>query len=258
MLCARGPGIFVSVTRGACNLGRVVRSPSCLLAAAVVVVAGVVPSRARAGDPADEAVAARLTYLVGALEQEEPWARTWADGWTAGFAGLAMTQAALAVAATDGGVRAASISGAIKAGVGFAARLVLPFTARSAATRLRAVREDTPDARRAKLRAAEALLAQSAREEGFSRSWVPLGLGVALNLSSTFILWAGFHRAGAGWFGLGAGTTVSQLQFWTQPTGAIGAWDAYTRGAWKALPRAPALRWSVTPAAGGLAVQRSF
>jgi len=132
--------------------------------------------------------------------------------------------------------------------------MVLPFTARSAATRLRALGEDTPAARRAKLLEAESLLAASAREERFSRSWVPLGLGLALNLSSTFILWAGFHRPGAGWFGLGAGTAVSQLQFWTQPTGALTAWDAYTRGAWRSPPRAPVVRWSVS----GLSVQGSF
>jgi hypothetical protein len=245
--------LSASALGGACSLGRFVLRPSGSLAAAVLLLTGVTPRAARAGEP-DE-TSARLAYVIGALEREEPSARLWSDGWTFGFAGLVATQATLALAASDASVRAATVSGAIKSGIGFTARLVLPFTARSAATRMRALPEDTLAARRAKLLAAEALLARSAGEERFSRSWVPLGLGLALNLSSTFILWAGFHRPGAGWFGLGAGTAVSQLQFWTQPTGAITAWDAYTRGAWRLPPpRPPAVRWSVS----GLSVLGSF
>ena len=234
------------------------RIAAAALALGLVPLAVLVPRSARAGDPAGAEISARLAYVVGALEREEAPARTWSDGWTFGFAGLSLTQGALALTATDVGVRVSSVAGAIKSGLGFAARLVLPLTARSAATSLRAMREDTPEARRAKLRAAESLLARSAKEERFGRSWVPLGLGLALNLSSTFILWAGYQRAGAGWFGLASGTAVSQLQFWTQPTGAITAWDAYTRGAWGAPPRPPPVRWSVTPAANGLAVQGAF
>lgn len=267
MLCAQPPAYSRRRGAGACSLDGLVALSSRRLAVlalsrraglALFGLVALAPRSARAEDPGGAEIAARLAYVVAALEREEAPARTWSDGWTFAFAGLAVTQGALALTTTDPGVRAATIAGCIKSGIGFAARVALPVTARGAATSLRAMRADLPGARRAKLRAAESLLSQSAQEERFGHSWVPLGLGLALNVSSTFILWAGYHRAGAGWFGLGAATAVSQLQFWTQPTGAITAWEAYTRGAWRAPPRPAAVRWSLTPAGKGLAVQGTF
>jgi hypothetical protein len=234
------------------------RVSSPLAVAALAAILGGAPASARAAAPADGEVTARLAFVVRALEREQPGAQAWSSGWAATYGGLFVAQAALAANAVSNAGRAAAIAGSLKSGVGLAARLVLPFTARDAATRLRLVAADTPAARRAKLALAERLLAESAGNERFGRSWVPLAVGLALNLSSTFMLWGGFHSPGSGWFGLGAGTAVSQLQFWTQPTGALTAWDAYTRGAWRAPAAPPAAEWSVRPLANGMALGWAF
>lgn len=233
--------------------------PPISIAAAAALASLAIPRIARAGDPADAEVTARLIFLERALEREEPAVRTWSHGWTAGYGGLVIAQAAMAMNAPDASARAASILGSAKSAVGLAARIVLPLTATSAATRLRAIPSDTPAARRAKLGAAERLLAQSAADERFGRSWVPLIIGAALNLSGAFILFRPYRATASGWFGLLSGTAVSQLQFWTQPTGAITAWSAYTRGAWRSPePRRPSVSWSLLPAANGFLAGCTF
>jgi hypothetical protein len=146
---------------------------------ALVITAGSAP--VWAGEPGDVEVSTRLQLVTGALEREAPRARVWQDTWTFGFAGLALTQGAVALAATNDGVRVTAVSGGIKATIGLVARLVLPFSAPTAAETLRRAGERTPAERLVKLRLAESLLRRCAQEERFGRSWAPLLLGVALN-----------------------------------------------------------------------------
>jgi hypothetical protein len=239
---------------------------------AVIAVVGVLfaarPAAAAEPGPSDADVSARLAYVERALGREERWARVWSYGWLIGFSGLVVGQSVVAITATDDSVRAAAVSGAIKSALGAGVRLFLPFTPASAAATLRRAPAATPAERRAKLRLAESLLRQSAAEERFNRSWFPLTAGAAVNLAGAYVLWAGYHRYGSGWFGLGAGVAVSQLQYWTQPTGLMGAWGAYLRAfpSSPALPAStplpalqkPGMSWSLAPSAGGAGVQLSF
>lgn len=235
----------------------------CALAALLTAV--LCSGRARA-EPArstatsDAEVTLRLAYLERVLERDEPRLRLWRDSWVSIFAGLALAQGGLALGATDGGVRAVSIAGGIKSALAFAGVLAAPATGRTAATRLRAEPASTPAERRAKLRLAESLLRASAGDERLRRSWIPLAAGAVLNASGACVIWA-LHRPVEGWLGLGSGVVVGQIQYWSQPTGAVASWEAYAAGRFREpVPRAApaALRVSVIPGPGGLAIAGSF
>jgi hypothetical protein len=57
-----------------------------------------------------------------------------------------------------------------------------------------------------------------------------------------------------------SGLVIAQIYFHTQPTGAIRAYDAYrhARGGGRLGDPPPVLRWSIRPAAGGMAVEATF
>lgn len=222
---------------------------------------------ALAAAPDDAAVVARLAYLESVLAREEGKIHTWRDGWVSAFSAVALLQLGIGGASTDTGVRGAAFVGGTKSLLAAASILVVPATAAKASSTLRTLGARTPEERRARLRAAESLLEKSAAEARFRRSWIPLVAGAFLNLGGATVMWAGYHRAGSGWFGLGSGLVVGQLFYQTQPTGAIAAWADYTRAVdqGKAPPSAaslaakePSIRWSLAPSAGGLVVQGTF
>ena len=217
--------------------------------------------------PDDIVVSARLAYVERALQLEEAPARTWRDSWLSAFSALSLLQLGIGSATTDTAVRGTAIVGGAKSLLAAASILVVPSTAVTASSTLHGLSARTPLERRAKLQLAESLLHRVAGEERFRRSWIPLVAGALLNLGGAGVLWAGYHRAGSGWFGLGSGLVVGQLYYQTQPTGAITAWAAYSRArdqgaapptAASLSARAPGIRWSIAPSAGGVAVQGSF
>lgn len=233
----------------------------CLCAAVLAALLGVAPVAAEALPPrVDAEVQARLSFIVGVLERDEPRMRFWFDTWTSGFAMLALAQTGVALSIDDRSTRISSVSGAIKAVIGVAGMLARPPIARTAATELRAVREASPVERRTKLALAESLLRKSADEERSRRGW-PALLGAALiNLAGAYVLWAGYHEDRGGWIGLGGGVVVAQVQLWSQPRGASLAWSAYASGRYLGPPPPPPaiLSWSLLPSPNGLALGASF
>jgi hypothetical protein len=221
----------------------------------------VVPVAAEAlPSAADREVSARLAFVVGVLERDEPRMRFWFDSWTSGFAALAVAQTGVALGMDDRSTRISAVSGAIKAAIGVAGMLARPPIARTAATTLRAMGEGSAEERRRKLVQAESLLHESADQEQSRRGW-PALLGAALiNLAGAYVLWAGYHEDRAGWIGFGGGVVVAQVQLWTQPKGASAAWSAYARGRYLGPPPpAPSMfSWSLLPSPSGLALGGSF
>jgi hypothetical protein len=217
--------------------------------------------------PVDEAtIDARLVFLETVLAREEGKMHTWRESWISAFSAISLLQLGLGAASTDPAVRGASFVGGTKSLLATASILAIPSTAIKASTTLQGLGARTPRERRARLRAAEQLLELSATEARFRRSWVPLVAGVFLNLGGATVMWAGYNRPFAGWFGLGSGVVVGQLFYQTQPTGAIAAWAAYTRALQQGtappsvslVVKEPAIRWSLAPSAGGLVVQGTF
>lgn len=233
--------------------------------ALVLVATHVAPALAAPPDDAD--VEARLAYLEVVLNRDESSVHRWRDSWISAFSALALLQIGVGAASTDTGVQGAAIVGGVKSALAAASILASPATAVTVTATLAPLGGRAPSDRRARLHAAEQLLAASASEARFRRSWIPLVAGAFLNLGGAAVMFAGYHRPASGWFGLGSGVVVGQLFYQTQPTGSIAAWAAYSTavGQGKAPPsvaslaaREPSIRWSVTPSVGGLVVQGLF
>jgi hypothetical protein len=234
--------------------------------ALVLVAAHASPAFAAPPDE-DAAVTARLAFLEAVLARDGAKLGTWRDAWVSTFAALALLQVGVGVPTTDVGVRGAAFVGGIKSLLAAGSILAVPATIVTASARLGALDARTPEERRAKLLVAESLLQKSAAESRFRHSWMPLVAGALLNVGGAAVMWAGYHRPGSGWFGLGSGLVVGQLFYQTQPIGAIAAWDAYSRARDQGKPpptvaslaaKEPAIRWSVAPGAGGVLLQGSF
>jgi hypothetical protein len=214
-------------------------------------------------EPTDADVSARIAWIERVLEREQAHARLWRDGWITAFTGVTLAQLGILGMVDDGPARLLAGIGAAKSTIAFSFLLVSPMAARSGAATLRAAPDRTPAERRAKLRLAESLLGTIAKEERFNRSWFPLAGGALVNTAGAWIFWAKYRRPVDGWVGVGVGVGVSQLQYHTQPTLAIRAWDAYVRAGPegpgpRAVAPAPAPGVAIVPAPGGLAIEGSF
>jgi hypothetical protein len=223
------------------------------------------PSMAHAdtlvGGEEDIDVANRLVWLERVIDREAFGTRVWRGSWLGFFGGATALEGVLAAVTKDTGVRVDSAVNAGKAATAFAFVLFSPASAGPRADRLREMPRETRAERIAKLRVAEATLRALADEERDRRGWFPLIGGALLNAGGAWISWAAHRGNGAlGWIGASTGLAIAQLQFHTQPTGALRAWQAYQRaGRGVSLGEPPpVLRWSIRPSAGGVAVHAAF
>src|SRR5262245_56014605 len=101
-------------------------------------------SSARAAEPSDAEVSARLAYLERVIERDQRWRRWWHDGWLGVFGAATLVQGGLAIGVRSEEVRVPSIVGAVKAAIAFTALLASPATGRTAATTLSRIDATTP------------------------------------------------------------------------------------------------------------------
>jgi len=207
---------------------------------------------------------ARLTWLDRVLDREGLATRVWRGTWIGFYSGATALETLLAVLANTPDKRGARIDDGInvaKAALGLGFTLLGPADAGPRADVARAMPTSTRAQRLAKLHYAEASLQAIAAEERSRRGWFGLIGGALVNAAGGWVDWAAIKGNGAlGWINVTTGIAVAQIQFHTQPTGAIRAWDAYKRaGAGASLGDPPAvLRWSIRPSASGVAVQATF
>jgi len=239
-----------------------VKAPAWMVPLALLALA----RSARAEPPiatADDAdVSARLAWIEGVLERDEPRARLWRSGWLGAYGAVTLAEGALLANAQTSSDRINAAINAGKAGIAFTFVLVSPSTGSTASTILRALPEGTPAERRAKLARAEALLSASAKEERDGRGWFPQIGGALLNVGGAWLSWATTHgSSGAGWFGLLSGVAVGEAQILTTPSGAMRAWEAYARRGSAArlgpVP-APSMGLSIAPSVGGVTLRGWF
>jgi hypothetical protein len=204
----------------------------CGLVALATVTTSARAEPAGAGTAMDDAdVAARLAFLERALDAEEASTRLWRSSWLAAYGGVTLVETGLLAIASTPALRLSSGVSVGSAAIGFTFRLLSPASGADAAGKLRGVRAETPAERREKLHRAEALLHRVAVEERFSHSWFPLIGGALVAAGGAWINFAARGgSAGAGWFAATSSLAVAELEFHTQPTAAIRAWDAYQRG----------------------------
>jgi hypothetical protein len=213
------------------------------------------------GAPDDSEVAVRLAWIEGVLDREGAATRAWQWSWVGAYGAATIVEGALLATAKTPTDRVNDGVYLGKAALAFGFVLVSPASAATGARVVRVLPAGTPAERLAKLRLAESTLRALAVEERERRGWFPL-IGAALvNAAGGFVTWAAYRGSGAsGWFDVASGMAVAQIQFHTEPTGAIRAWDAYRRaGDGGTLGEPPAvLRWSIRPTAGGVAVTGAF
>src|SRR6185437_6490447 len=182
-------------------LGRVpAKAHAWILTVAVLTVA----RSAHAQPVADDAdVTARLAWIEGVLQRDEPNVRLWRGAWLGIYSAVVLTEGALIANAQTPATRINSGISAGLASVGFTFVLVSPSTGSTAGSLLQTLPAGTPAERRAKLARAEALLRASAKEERDGRGWFPRVGGAVINLAGAWLSWATTRgTSGMGWLNL--------------------------------------------------------
>lgn len=208
------------------------------LAAAIVVAPG--PARAsqptRAADAAadsgrtDADVAARLEFVMDALETGSTYANVWYWGWTGGQLAAAAVFAGLAYAQRDDpGNKANHAVSAVQSFTGGAVLVFFPLDAAFATMRLEHYHDDTPAQRRKKLAAAERQLTLAAEGEQLGRHWINHVLGIAVAAAGGLLLT--FAYAGTDWrdglINFAVGVAITEASIWSQPMRAVRDRERY-------------------------------
>jgi hypothetical protein len=222
-------------------------------------------NRAAAEEPrslSDSEVANRLEYIQSSLDGGQRAANLWWYGWLIGYGGATAEQFVAHSQADTRKQRQDTLVGYVTSSFGVIGQLVAPVEAGRLAVRLRAMPGDTPEARQAKLAAAESFLRRSAAQEEFGRSWKMHAITGAVNLGIGLFLWLRYDRPardGIAMFVLGQ--LVSEVQIFTQPMKAVHDLREYERrpdfGHASALG-AEHPTWYVSAMPGGLVVGCRF
>lgn len=160
------------------------------------------------------------------LEEGTSTAQIWWWGWAFGYATLTVGQGIVALATSDRDLRVNMLVGSASSLLGLGFVLITDFPARYASAELRAIKEDTEEARSAKQKRARELLRASAEAEIDGRSWVVHLLGASVAVAQGLILWLAFDLPVDGIVNATVSLAISEAQIWTQPTRAIDDWQA--------------------------------
>ncbi len=212
--------------------------------------------------PADAEVAGRIAFIQSALDSGARGADLWWNGWLAGYGVATFGQVAAYPGAGTERQKQDLRVGAATTALGVVGQLVFPLDAGRLARQVRAIPGDTPEARRAKLPAAETALRRAAAQEELGRSWQAHALAGAVNLAAGLVIWKHYDRpARDGLAALALGQLISEIQIFTQPTRAIRAlreYESHSGFAPSTADRPAARSWYVGVAPGRLLVGCRF
>ncbi len=226
----------------------------CLTVNLILIIVTV---NAHADSIHDNGISERIKYIQQALDSGTGTARLWWNGWVVFYSGAAIVPLTVAFAANN---KILQITGGVSAAeslIGLSGMLILPFSANIAAEELRSMPENTPGERAKKLAAAELLLKKSSEAELAGKSWVQHLLGILVNAAGAVVIWKGYENrikeaGGTSWqqalIAFAVGTSVSELQIWTEPAKAIFDERNYTDGDHSPID----LKFSVLPSGNGL------
>jgi len=224
----------------------------------------------------DEQVQQRLAFIDKSLRDGQPAARRWWYGWIAGYsagaAGMGIIAATSWKTQPDAGLLAVipaevdnssaqdMLVGSGTFALGVVGLVMDPFTPASAAKKLRAVPDGTPQERLAKLERAEELLRKCAKREKSGRSLTTHLLNAGVNAAAGVVTVAAFDRpAGDGLITFAIGEAVSLLNIFTQPMKAVRDLKKYEAGSFAPASLArPGTQWSLGFCPGGVTFRLSF
>ncbi len=170
----------------------------------------------------DVQVKARLAFIQDRLDEGRRAANLWWYGWLIGYSAATAGQIAVYSSTDSERTRQDMLVGSITSALGAGAQVVFPLQAGRLAAQLRAMPQDTPEARRTKLASAQSFLRLSAAQEELGRSWKAHALAGAVNLAAGLVIWRHYDRPGRdGLLTFAIGQLVSEVQIYSQPTRAI-------------------------------------
>jgi len=208
-----------------------------------------------AADLRPSEIDARLDFLEQRLDAAQPAGRLWHYGWLSIFGVGLASRTAQAVIADDGEDRVAPLVGIGKSTFAIAEMLLNPLPARLGADPVRAMPNVTPEQTAARLRAAEALLLESAeRAREKYTVWPHLG-NALLNLAGGGII-LGFGDWEDAAISTGLGLAFGEARIFTMPGRPLADLAAY-EGRYGPAPPADA-GWHLTPRANGVALVLRF
>jgi hypothetical protein len=230
------------------------------IAVALLLVAGRAGAQG-AASATDAEVANRLAFIESALDAGRPAANRWWYGWMAGYGAATAGQLAVYSSTDNEEQKQDMLVGAFTSAFGAAGQVVFPLEAGRFSTRLKALPDTTPEARRAKLAAAEQFLRTGAAQERLGRSWQPHAFAAAVNLGAGLVIWRHYGRpARDGLVTFAIGQLISEVQIFTQPMRAARDLREYERRT--DFDRTSAIRpertWRVSAIPGGILVGCTF
>ena len=201
------------------------------LAAALAAVATDCRADAATEELGDAEVASRLAHIQASLNDGKGMASVWWIGWTGIQTGSAVLFGALAIAEPKSPDTPVNAVNAGVSAIGATMLLVFPLVPAYAPYKLRQLPEDTPEARRAKLAAAEDWLRRSAESEELGRGWLTHLLNFGVAAAAGLLLSFAFEDTDwkDGLYNFTLLFAIGELQAVTQPTKAIRDWRAYRR-----------------------------
>jgi len=187
-----------------------------------LVLAGAVPSAARAAEAADlsrcEApTAERLRFIEDSLELRRPYATWWWRGWTGAYGVGMVVQSVRAGTEDTDSRRADAAVGAVKALIGTTRLLFDRPTARLGAEPMQAIAPSGEAACRERLAVGEELLRQNAKQSDSRWDWKRHAGNVALNVAGAAIVAYGFDDETRGWRSAGIGMGVGEAMILSYP-----------------------------------------
>lgn len=185
--------------------------------------------RAECAEPSDREVRARLAWLIDVIDREEPAVRRW---WTslALLHGVMATGAAiLAASAREEGFRNEMLIGTLSSSLGLTTLVVFSPPLLGAGDGIRALPDDTPEARLHKLRIAENALRRSAASVDFLRSWFPPTLSMVYVTAAASTLLLVFDRPVGAILHATGGAIIGLGRILLRPIGSRRAWRSYLR-----------------------------
>ena len=204
---------------------RIAHRASTRKAASAVVALCILAGSTVAGearDFSDREVGGRIEFIQNALDEGRGTADLWWHGWLGGYGALTAGEAIAHSRAITEKDKQDALVGAITSAFGVVGQFAMPLEAGRFAGRLRQQPADTPEARRAKLEAAEGFLRRAAAQEELGRSWRMHAISGAVNLGIGLFLRLRYNRPASDAFtAVALGQLVAEVQIFTQPTKAV-------------------------------------
>lgn len=179
--------------------------------------------------PSDRAVRARLAFLTASLRREEPAVRRWYTTFMLLHAVMGTTSAILAGSAQDENFRNEMLVGTTSSTLALTTLLIFSPPLMGAGDRLRALPEDTPEARLHKLRVAEGMFLAAANNIDFFWGWFPATMSSLYVTAAASVLLLAFNRPQGAIVHSVGGAVLGLGRLLLHPSGGRDVWRRYSR-----------------------------